>query len=146
MKTDLVDAEKKKRSEEEAFKQQLLDEAAKRQQRDWYVPVSSDQLDEMFAAAVNACPYSVPIVRRGDGQYNYGSKKIFAKIMSEKLVIRIQGGYMLVEEFLKNYAEAESRSSHPESWQNPAPVAGRASPKRKVGSPMGRTGSPGAFR
>jgi len=31
MKTDLVDAEKKKRSEEEAFKQQLLDEAAKRQ-------------------------------------------------------------------------------------------------------------------
>lgn len=59
MKVDLVDAEKKKKNEEEVFKQQLLDEAAKRQQRDWYVPVAGDQLDEMFAQAVNSCPHSV---------------------------------------------------------------------------------------
>ena len=31
MKVDLVDAEKKKKQEEESFKQQLLDEAQKRQ-------------------------------------------------------------------------------------------------------------------
>jgi hypothetical protein len=49
-------------------------------------------------------------VRLGDGQYTYGSKKIFAKIMSEKLVIRVSGGYMLVEEFLKNYADTESKA------------------------------------
>jgi hypothetical protein len=29
--------------------------------------------------------------------------------MSEKLVIRVSGGYMLVDEFLKNYAESESK-------------------------------------
>ena len=63
----------------------------------------------MLAQAVNSCPHSVAVVRTGDGQYNYGSKKIFAKIMSEKLVIRVSGGYMLVDEFLKNYAESESK-------------------------------------
>jgi len=39
----------------------------------------------------------------------YGTKKISVKIMNEKLVIRVSGGYMLVEEFLKNYAESESK-------------------------------------
>jgi len=63
----------------------------------------------MFAQAVNSCPHSVAVVRHGDGSYSYGSKKIFAKIMSEKLVIRVSGGYMLVDEFLKNYAESESK-------------------------------------
>jgi hypothetical protein len=29
--------------------------------------------------------------------------------MSEKLIIRVSGGYMLVDEFLKNFAEAESK-------------------------------------
>lgn len=37
----------------------------------------------------------------------YGSKKIFAKIMNGKLIIRVGGGYMLIDEFLKNFAEVE---------------------------------------
>ena len=37
----------------------------------------------------------------------YGSKKIFAKIMNGKLIIRVGGGYMLIDEFLKNFAEQE---------------------------------------
>ncbi len=139
MKTNLIEAENAKRQQEEHFKQQLLEEAARRQQRDWYYPQAGDQLDEMFAAAVNACPFSVVITRLGDGQYNYGSKKIFAKIMSDKLVIRVQGGYMLVEEFLKNYAEAESRGNETTFTGG----TGRASPKRKAPSPKGRAGSPG---
>ena len=42
MKIDLVDAEKKKKMEEDIFKQQLLDEASRRNQRDNYVPIPSD--------------------------------------------------------------------------------------------------------
>jgi len=41
--------------------------------------------------------------------YMYGSKKIFAKIMNDKLVIRLNGGFMLIEEFLKNFSEGESK-------------------------------------
>jgi len=37
----------------------------------------------------------------------YGSKKIFAKINNGKLIIRVGGGYMLIDEFLANYAEQE---------------------------------------
>lgn len=63
----------------------------------------------MFASYVNASPYNVAVQRLKDGQYTYGSKKIFAKIMNERLVIRVNGGYMLIEEFLKSYAEGESK-------------------------------------
>jgi Growth-Arrest-Specific Protein 2 Domain len=35
----------------------------------------------------------------------FGSKKIFAKIMNGKLVIRVGGGFMVIEEFIATYAE-----------------------------------------
>jgi hypothetical protein len=67
--------------------------------------------------------------------------------MSEKLVIRVSGGYMLVDEFLKNYAESESKlqTLTDQVWvANPLSTTGRASPKRKTAaSPKGfRAGSP----
>lgn len=66
-------------------------------------------LDELFASHVNTCVHSVGVQRLGDGQYMYGSKKIFGKIMNDKLVIRLNGGFMLIEEFLKNHGEGESK-------------------------------------
>jgi hypothetical protein len=33
----------------------------------------------------------------------WGPKKIFAKIMNGKLIIRVGGGFMLIDEFLRNY-------------------------------------------
>lgn len=84
-------------------------------------------------------------MRHGDGQYTYGSKKIFAKIMSEKLVIRVAGGYMLVDEFLKNYADAESKihTTADQVW-----TAGGTGVKRQTSpraSPRNmRAGSPNA--
>lgn len=37
----------------------------------------------------------------------FGTKKIFAKIINGKLVIRVGGGYMGIDEFIKVYAEQE---------------------------------------
>ena len=37
----------------------------------------------------------------------FGTKKIYAKIMNGKLVIRVGGGYMNIEEFIKTYADQE---------------------------------------
>jgi hypothetical protein len=124
------------------------------------VPVKGDILDESFAQFVNADSHNVMVQRLKDGQYMYGSKKIFAKIMNEKLVIRVNGGYMLIEEFLKTYGESESKlqtihdqviaplnaSSSAIGARSPKRVAGAGSPKRVVGagSPRGikRAGSP----
>lgn len=92
---------------------------AKPEPRKWYIPVKGDAVDEMMAKYLNECPYFVPVKRLGEGQYMYGSKKIFAKIMNGKLVIRVGGGYMLIDEFLKNYAETEGRGLNDDNDDSP---------------------------
>ena len=47
----------------------------------------------------------MPIKRLGNGFYLFGTRKIFAKIMNGKLVIRVGGGYMVIEEFIATYAD-----------------------------------------
>jgi hypothetical protein len=68
-----------------------------------YVPVKGDKTDERMAIYMNNFDLDVPMVRTGEGNYVFGTRKIFAKIMNEKLVIRVGGGFMLIEEFLPTY-------------------------------------------
>ena len=65
--------------------------------------VKGDPVDEMMAKSINNCSYYVPVERLGEGNYMFGQKKIFAKIMNGKLIIRVGGGFMVIDEFLKNY-------------------------------------------
>ena len=64
-----------------------------------------DLVDEMLAMYIQNCP--VPVKRLGDGFYLFGTRKIYAKIMNGKLVIRVGGGYMFIEKFIETYAEQE---------------------------------------
>jgi len=59
----------------------------------------------MLAQYINIHNCPVPIKRLGGGFYLFGLKKIFAKIMNGKLVIRVGGGYMIIEEFIQSYAD-----------------------------------------
>lgn len=43
------------------------------------------------------------IKRLGGGYYMFGTKKIYAKIINGKLVIRVGGGYMGIDEFMQHY-------------------------------------------
>lgn len=52
-----------------------------------------------------SCP--LPMKRLGDGNYLFGTKKIYAKIMNGKLVIRVGGGFMSIEEFIATYSDFE---------------------------------------
>lgn len=72
-----------------------------------YKPISGDILDEMLGQYINNSGCPVPIKKIGDGHYLFGTKKIYAKILFGKLVIRVGGGYMVIEEFISNYAEKE---------------------------------------
>ena len=56
---------------------------------------------------MNNFDLDVPMVRQSEGNYLFGSRKIYAKIMNEKLVIRVGGGFMLIEEFLPTYGQQE---------------------------------------
>jgi hypothetical protein len=73
----------------------------------WYKPIKGDLVDELIAKYFNDMPYAIPIKRFGDGNYLFGTKKIFAKIMQGKLVIRVGGGFMSIDEFINTYADFE---------------------------------------
>lgn len=72
-----------------------------------YSAIKGDLVDELLAKYLNMTQCPVPIKRLGNGYYLFGTKKIFAKIMNGKLVIRVGGGFMVIEEFITAYAEAE---------------------------------------
>lgn len=69
--------------------------------------MKGDLVDELLAKYINMSQCPVPIKRIGNGYYLFGTKKIFAKIMNGKLVIRVGGGYMVIEEFIATYADVE---------------------------------------
>ena len=70
-----------------------------------YKAVKGDLVDEMLAKYIQNCP--VPVKRLGGGFYLFGLRKIYAKIMNGKLVIRVGGGYMVIEKFIETYADQE---------------------------------------
>ena len=66
-----------------------------------------DDIDRMMLEYVKKWNCNVPITRIGNGYYLFGTKKIYAKILNGKLVIRVGGGYMIITEFLDQYSEVE---------------------------------------
>eukprot|EP00347_Sterkiella_histriomuscorum_P003031 403365858 len=77
-----------------------------------YSAIKGDLVDELLAKYINLTQCPVPIKRLGNGYYLFGTKKIFAKIMNGKLVIRVGGGFMVIEEFIAAYAEQEMKKIH----------------------------------
>ena len=66
-----------------------------------------DLIDQMLSHYVNQANCPFPIRKIGNGFYLFGTKKIYAKILNGKLVIRVGGGFMIIEEFIATYADAE---------------------------------------
>jgi len=100
--------------EEEAERLRLEEEARlnRVKPRQFYIPMKGDKVDEKMAHYINNFELDIPIQRLGDGRYMFGSRKIFAKIMNEKLVIRVGGGFMLIDEFLPTYGQQEYEKVH----------------------------------
>ena len=72
-----------------------------------YVADYKDEVDVMLAKFINMNNCPVPIKRLGGGYYLFGTKKIYAKILNGRLVIRVGGGYMVIDEFIQTYAQQE---------------------------------------
>jgi len=110
MQQDVIDLEEQRRREMEDRRKEDAIKLANQPRRQ-YIPVKGDPVDEMMAKYINEAPYYVPVERIAEGNYMWGSKKIFAKIMNGRLIIRVGGGYMLIDEFLKHF-ENELRSTN----------------------------------
>ena len=78
-----------------------------KQDRPIFQVPKGDMLDQMLNHYINLANCPVPIRKLGNGFYLFGTKKIFAKILNGKLVIRVGGGFMVIEEFIATYADAE---------------------------------------
>jgi len=82
------------------------DQMAKRE-TDLYKAVQGDAVDELLAKYINTMEINVPIRRMGGGFYLFGTRKIYAKVMNAKLVVRVGGGFMSFGEFIEAYAHVE---------------------------------------
>ena len=66
----------------------------------------------------------------------FGSRKIFAKIMNDKLVVRVGGGYMRIDEFLATYGQQELDKLQAQLAGNGGNFQAMQSPTRKSNTGM----------
>ena len=74
-----------------------------------YNPVDGDSVDQALGQFLNermmASP--IPFRREESGIYSFGSKRVFVKVEQGRVIIRVGGGYMNIEEFIAVYAPME---------------------------------------
>lgn len=102
----LIQAQEAQRKQEIEDRKRDEEEASNRRKQ-IYTPIAGDPVDTLMAKHLNESPYNLSVKALGDGHYMFGNKKIFAKIMNEKLVIKAGGGFMLIDEFIKNYGDEQ---------------------------------------
>ena len=88
----------------------------------------------------------MPIRRLGNGYYIFGTRKVYAKIMNGKLVIRVGGGYMVIDEFIQTYADIEMNKikTIQDQGGDPFAVDEKGSPVRWSRSPQRTKGKTSA--
>ena len=102
----------------------------------------NDEVDKLLAQFINFNTCPVPVKRLGGGYYLFGTRKIYAKVLNGRLVIRVGGGYMIIDEFISTYAEAEvtKMEARRAKGLDPVPdIDGDYSPNRSFGSPSNRS-------
>lgn len=76
-----------------------------------YVPMKDDPVDEKMAEFVNNYPdrtnLKLMFLRESSGIYEFGTKRVEVRNTQGKLLIRVGGGYMGIDEFLQNYTPLE---------------------------------------
>ena len=76
-----------------------------------YVPIKEDPVDMKMAEFINNYPdrnrLKIMFMRESEGVYEFGSKRINVRIEKGKIVIRVGGGYMSIDEFLDQFTPVE---------------------------------------
>lgn len=72
-----------------------------------YVPVRGDAIDVVLAKWVNGYRPAVPFFRLGQGLYLFGRRQVSCKIVNDKPVFRVGGGFIGFDKFLEQYASEE---------------------------------------
>ena len=102
-----LELQKAEREEQLMSLENIIDEL--RKDREIYKPIKDDPIDIALSDYVNTRPAGIRVQfdREDHGIYNFGTKKIFVKLEQGRLLIRVGGGYMQVEDFVKLYSPVE---------------------------------------
>ena len=74
-----------------------------------YIPERDDPVDIALADYLNTVNprLKVPVQREEAGVYCFGTKRVFVKLEMGKLIFRVGGGFMQIEDFVQLYSSAE---------------------------------------
>ena len=69
-----------------------------------YVPAKNDPVDQKMAEFINNYPkrnlLKVMFMRESEGVYEFGTKRVNVRLEKDRILIRVGGGYMSIDEFL----------------------------------------------
>jgi len=86
----------------------MMDKKPKKAAAPAYKPVAGDDIDSILASMLGMTG-DVELKRLGGGFYMFGNKKIYCKLMNGKLVVRVGGGYVGIEEFIRTYMKEKAK-------------------------------------
>ena len=76
-----------------------------------HTAVKGDPVDQTLADIVNSKEISVKFTRLDGGNYLFGSTKVYLKLENSKLLAKIKGGFISIEDFLSTYLPIEQSKS-----------------------------------
>lgn len=84
---------------------------ALKEAQDLYVPQKGDDIDNAVADYINngsqISKLKLLFIREADGVYQFGSKRIYVKLEAGRVLIRVGGGFLGLDEFIDQYGPLE---------------------------------------
>jgi len=85
---------------------------ALRESQEVYVPAKGDATDNAIADYINTgtdvSRLKLLFIRESEGVYQFGSKRVFIKFEGGRILIRVGGGFLAMEEFIEQYGVLET--------------------------------------
>lgn len=77
-----------------------------------YIAHKTDKIDRTLANFINKYPerkrMTIMFLRESEGVYQFGQKRVYVKVeRGETILVRVGGGFMGIEEFIKQYTPEE---------------------------------------
>jgi hypothetical protein len=70
-----------------------------------YIAVNDDNIDRRLAEFINASNDPTKLtklfIRERDGVYQFGTKRVYVKTENDKVFVRVGGGFLSLDEFLR---------------------------------------------
>ena len=87
----------------------ILNDVANKMQ--FYIPVKTDVTDITLGDYINNYPdkkkLKILFMRESEGVYQFGTRRVNVRVERGKIMIKVGGGYLSIDEFLDQYTPAE---------------------------------------